>query len=102
MATPPDSPASGPPSGSGGGPSCHIPDHELIRIIGKGSYGEVWLARNALGAYRAIKIVHERTFRDRRPFEREFGGVQKFEPVSRLHEGLMDVLQVGRNVEEGY
>ena len=24
-----------------------IPDHELVRRIGQGAYGEVWLARNA-------------------------------------------------------
>src|SRR5262249_31900083 len=77
-------------------------DHELIRLIGRGSYGEVWLAKNALGKFRAIKIVHEKTFRDKRPFEREFNGVLKFEPVSRLHEGLMDVLHVGRNDAAGY
>ena len=26
-----------------------IPDHELLRCIGRGSYGEVWLERNVLG-----------------------------------------------------
>jgi serine/threonine protein kinase len=80
----------------------HVPDHELIRPIGRGSSGEVWLASNALGTYRAIKIVHEKTFRHRRPFDREFTGVQKFEPVSRLHDGLIDILQVGRNDAAGY
>jgi hypothetical protein len=33
-----------------------IPDHELIRRVGSGSYGEVWLAKNVLGAYRAISF----------------------------------------------
>lgn len=79
-----------------------IPDHQLLRLIARGSYGEVWLARNTLESFRAIKIVFEKTFRDQRPFERELAGVQRFEPVSRLHEGLMDVLQVGRNEEAGY
>ena len=32
-----------------------IPDHELLRCIGRGSYGEVWLARNMMGTYRAVK-----------------------------------------------
>ena len=76
-----------------------IPDHELIRRIGGGSYGEVWLARNALGAYRAVKIISRRTFEDSRPFEREFRGIQKFEPISRSHDGLVDILQVGRTEE---
>ncbi len=79
-----------------------IPDHELIRCIGRGSYGEVWLARSVMGTYRAVKIVYRRTFKDAHPFEREFNGIQKFEPVSRSHEGLVDVLQIGRNDRDGY
>src|SRR5664279_5341833 len=73
-----------------------VPDHTLIRRIGKGSYGEVWLARNVLGAYRAVKIVHRTSFDDDRPFEREFAGMQRFEPVSRSHESQLNILQVGR------
>ena len=34
-----------------------IPEHELFRPIASGSYGEVWLARSALGTWRAVKIV---------------------------------------------
>ncbi len=37
-----------------------VPDHELIRRIGQGAYGEVWLARNALGTWRAAKIVYRK------------------------------------------
>jgi WD40 repeat protein len=74
-----------------------IPDHELIRCIGGGSYGEVWLARNVMGTYRAVKIVHRDRFRDQRPFEREYNGIQRFEPVSRSHESQVDILHVGRH-----
>ncbi|MBI4657230.1 MAG: serine/threonine protein kinase [Verrucomicrobia bacterium] len=79
-----------------------IPDHELLRCIGRGSYGEVWLARNVMGTLRAVKIVYRRTFETGEPFEREFKGIQKFEPISRSHDGLVDVLQIGRNDAEGY
>jgi tetratricopeptide (TPR) repeat protein len=79
-----------------------VPDHELLRQIGTGSYGEVWLARNALGSYRAVKIVYRKRFAHERPFEREFSGIQKFEPISRSQEGLVHVLQVGRNNGAGY
>ena len=74
----------------------------MLRLIGNGSSGQVWLARNALGSYRAVKIVQEQKFKHRRPFEREFNGILKFEPVSRLHDGLVDILQVGRNEAAGY
>lgn len=79
-----------------------VPDHELIRVIGRGSSGQVWLARNALGTYRAVKVVHAQSFSHRRPFEREFNGILKFEPLSRLHDGLVDILQVGFNEAGGY
>ena len=74
-----------------------IPDHRLVRQIGKGAYGEVWLARNVLGTYRAVKIVRRTTFEDDRPFDREFEGIQRFEPISRLHPGFVSILHVGRN-----
>ena len=79
-----------------------VPDHEVIRCIGSGSGGQVWLAQNALGSYRAIKIVRANAFRHRRPFEQEFEGILKFEPLSRSHDGLVDILQVGFNDAEGY
>jgi eukaryotic-like serine/threonine-protein kinase len=79
-----------------------VPDHVLIRRIGAGGSGQVWLARNALGTYRAVKIVFEKNLASSRPFNGEFDGVMKFEPISRLHDGLVDILQVGGGVEVGF
>jgi WD40 repeat protein/tetratricopeptide (TPR) repeat protein len=93
-AAPESAPAQGPPP--------HIADHQLLRIIGRGAYGDVWLARSATGAYRAVKIVHRARFENIRPFDREFAGMRRFEPVSRTHPGLVQILQVGRNEAEGY
>src|SRR5437867_3826636 len=67
-----------------------IPDHELLRRIGVGSYGEVWLARTALGEFRAVKIVHRKTFDHEKPYEREFNGLKKFEPISHARESQID------------
>ncbi len=72
-----------------------IPDHELIRPIGRGSYGEVWLARNIMGVWRAVKVVTRANFDSDRPFEREFAGIQRYEPISRTGEGLVPILHVG-------
>lgn len=79
-----------------------IPDHEMLRRIGGGSYGEVWLARSVTGIYRAVKVVYRRTFGDDRPFEREFNGIQKFEPISRSHDSQVDILHIGRNHDYFY
>jgi WD40 repeat protein len=78
-----------------------IPDHALLRCIGEGACGEVWLARNALGTFRAVKIVYRAWFDEDRPYEREFDGILKYEPISRTHEGLVQVLHVGRNDQAG-
>jgi tetratricopeptide (TPR) repeat protein len=73
-----------------------IPEHQLLRPIASGSYGEVWLARSAVGTFRAVKIVRRDRFDRIEDFEREFRGLQKFEPVSRTHEALVDILQIGK------
>src|SRR5262245_41596093 len=78
-------------------PSPIIPDHTLLRRIGKGSYGEVWHARNVMGTPRAVKIVYRRVFDSDRPYEREFAGIRRFEPVSRSHPSQLNVLHVGRD-----
>ncbi len=79
-----------------------VPDHELVSPIGKGAYGEVWLGRNVFGTLRAVKLVRRRNFAEAYPFEREFKGIQKFEPVSRTHEGLIAILQIGRGSSGAY
>jgi eukaryotic-like serine/threonine-protein kinase len=78
-------------------PSPIIPDHEVLRKIGGGAYGEVWLARGVTGAMRAVKVVWREDFEDERTFEREFDGILSFEPISRDHPGLVNVLHVGRS-----
>lgn len=95
--------ANGPRAVAGGSPPAPaVPDHTLLRIIGQGSYGEVWLARNVLGEFRAVKVIYRRAFEHDRPFERELEGIRKFEPVSRTHPSQLNVLHVGRNEEAGY
>ena len=77
-------------------PEPTIPDHKVLRKIGGGSYGEVWLAQGVTGAMRAVKVVWREDFEDERGFEREFEGILKYEPISRDHSGLVYILHVGR------
>jgi len=78
-------------------PHPAIPDHQVLRKIGGGSYGEVWLAKGVTGAMRAVKVVWREDFEDERTFEREFEGILKFEPISRDHPALVNILHVGRS-----
>ena len=82
-------------------PPISVPEHQLIRRIGGGGSGEVWLARNTFGVYRAVKIVRFLEGGRRQISESELAGILKYEPVSRLHEGLVHILQAGGGEEQG-
>ncbi len=94
--------ASGSGKGGGDGAGVRIPDYELLRSIGRGAYGTVWLARDAVGLVRAVKVVERRSFGDARPYDREFEGLRKFMPITLEHPGLIRVFHVGRDEERGY
>ncbi len=83
-------------------PPVSIPNHQLLRLCGEGAYGQVWLARDEIGSFHAVKVVFRRNFKNAVPYETEFRGLKKFTPISRNHAGLVHILHVGRNDEEGY
>ena len=88
---------SAPPS-----PPPRVPDHELLRCIGRGNYGEVWLARSVTGGLHAAKVVWRRNFSSERPYDREFQGIVRYEPISRSHPAVVPVLHVGRDEAAGF
>lgn len=79
-----------------------ITDYTLIRRIGRGAYGEVWLARNVVGIYNAVKVVYRGSFDKAGPFEREFAGIETFMPISRSHPGFVNILHAGRDERDGF
>jgi len=81
--------------------SPSIPDHSLIKCIGRGAYGEVWLVRDVIGRHHAVKIVKARNFPHPAPYEREFKGIERFASISRTHPGLVQVLHIGRHDADG-
>lgn len=83
-------------------PAPPIPDFELYRPIGSGSYGDVWLARGITGVWRAVKVVYRDRFADVRPYEREFEGITRFAAVSVREPSQLALLHAGRNDAQGF
>ena len=83
---PEESPATAPARCSD--PGAHAPpadsDYEIGPADRPGGYGDVWLVRDRAGDYFACKVVYRESFENDRPYEREYEGIQKFEPVSQL------------------
>ena len=72
------------------------PGYELIQPhFGEGAYGKVWLAKNRRGEWCALKAVYLASFENNQsPYEREYQGIQKYQPISSLHPGLLRVFYV--------
>jgi WD40 repeat protein len=87
-----DSPEESPPQ---------IRDYTLLRKIGSGSYGDVWLARTTTGSFRAIKIVYQSRFQDSKPYEREYSGLRHFERITLQDRNQLALLHLSRDDERG-
>ena len=74
-------------------PEPEIPGYELFNPpFGQGAYGQVWLARNRRGQWRAIKAIYLAKFdQNNDPYEREFAGISRYQPISDQHPGLLRV-----------
>ena len=81
-----------------------IPDYELVEPpFGEGGFGKVWLARNAISQWQAVKVVYQSKFgKETYPYDAEFNGVQRYKPVSEKHPGLLRVELVSKKKAEDY
>jgi CHASE2 domain-containing sensor protein len=91
-----------PPLPAGTQSAPQIPGYALLRCVGRGAYGEVWLARNHIGTYNAVKVVFRNRLPEARAYEREFRGIRRYTPVSLRHPGLVKILHVGRDDNAQY
>jgi len=77
------------------------PDYELFDPpFGEGAYGRVWVVKNAIGQWQALKVVYLSKFENNKdPFDREFNGISRYKPISDKHPGLLRVDFVTRKRE---
>jgi len=80
------------------------PDFELFQPpIGQGAFGKVWIMRNAIGQWQALKAIYQSNFGDNtKPLEAEFKGLQRYKPVSEKHPGLLRIELISKMKPEGY
>ena len=80
------------------------PDFELFQPpIGEGAFGKVWMVRNAIGQWQALKAIYQSKFGDNtKPLEAEFKGLQRYKPVSEKHPGLLRIELISKMKPEGY
>jgi serine/threonine protein kinase len=79
----------------------HVPDFELIRQIGEGGFGQVWLALNrTTGQPRAVKIISRTRVGNRDPAGREIASLVRMEANRRCrHPNLLTIYHVGETAE---
>ena len=78
-----------------------VPDFDLIRPIGQGGFGRVWLATNrTTGHLRAVKVIPLRRSGTTDPAGREIMSITRLEAnLRRQHPNLLTIHHVGKTAE---
>ena len=78
-----------------------VSDYDLIRRIGEGGFGQVWLATNrATGHLRAVKVIPLHHSRTVDPAGREITSITRLEAnLRRQHDNLLNIHHVGMTDE---
>jgi eukaryotic-like serine/threonine-protein kinase len=78
-----------------------VPDFDLIRPVGRGGFGEVWLAANrTTGQLRAVKIIPLRQAGETDPAAREITSLTRLEArLARQHPNLLTIHHVGKTAD---
>ena len=78
-----------------------IANYGLLRSIGVGAYGEVYLAQTASGGPCAVKIVYRDRCKDAEHFQKEQRAVQFFTWNTEKLQGMITVMDSGSDEAQG-
>ena len=71
-------------------PQVAVPNYQLLRCVGRGGFGEVWLARNVVTEdYHAVKVLAEHC-------SLEVEGVRRYTEQVKSLAGLVPIKEVGK------
>ena len=78
-----------------------VSDYDLMRLIGEGGFGRVWLATNrATGHLRAVKVIPLSRSGTTDPAGREITSITRLEAnLRRLHPSLLHIHHVGKTAD---
>ena len=79
-------------------PPTQVPDFDLVRRIGEGGFGEVWVAVNrTTGQPRGVKLIPLARSSRLDPAGREIGGLTRLENgLPKGHPNLLEIHHVGK------
>lgn len=82
-------------------PPPEVPDFDLLRPIGEGGFGRVWIARNrTTGRLRAVKLIARTRIGAADPAGRELASITRLEANLRHHHpNLVVIHHVGQTAE---
>lgn len=77
------------------GNDWRIPDYERVQLCGEGAFGSVWVVRDRVGVFRALKIIDMHKMSEARLHCRESTALEMYCRRVGRHPYLIDIYHVG-------